>query len=90
MRFLPFLVAGFLAGFVGCFIPWGAADRLHGTGFPIAVVLWDVKGGAMIDYPNPLAYLLNPALGVAFSGLVYVLLRGVLALRKTSHDAARQ
>ena len=85
MKLFLFLLFGALVGFCGCFIPWGAENRLHGIGLPVAVVLWDVKDGSLIDYPNPLAYVINPVLGLLVSGLIY----GILSLASLRVSAPR-
>ena len=50
--------------FIGNTIPWGREDGFHGTGLPIANVIWDrpPDRDRLIDYPNPLALILNPVL----------------------------
>lgn len=61
-------VASIVLGNVGLFVPFGAATVARnggippgfkgfcGEGVPIPIVLWD-KG---LDYPNPMAFILNP------------------------------
>ena len=52
-----------LLGFGFTQIPWGDPEGFHGTGVPFASVYWDYVDGATqpIDYPNPIAPLLNAA-----------------------------
>ena len=76
MKLAIFAILGGLVGFGGSFIPWGAPERLHGVGLPIAAVLWDAPNGVMIDYLNPMAYLLNPLIGSLIGGCLF----GVSAL----------
>ena len=80
MKIWLFAVLGGVAGLVGSFIPWGAPERLHGVGLPVAAVLWDAPNGTMIDYPNPLAYILNPVLGLLCGCLIFGFARLVVAI----------
>jgi hypothetical protein len=68
---ISIIVGGFLS-----FIKWGdhsGKHGLYGQGLPIPSVLWDNPprhGGSFVDYPNPLAHLLNPLI-VYFIGLCF-------------------
>ncbi|MBI3270561.1 MAG: hypothetical protein HYZ53_16255 [Planctomycetes bacterium] len=68
-------------------LEWGSPDGFHGTGLPFAGVYWDKPPGKdhFLDYPNPLAYVLNPIafffLGLALWGCVR-LVRRVVAWRR--------
>src|SRR4051812_43795890 len=48
-------------GLASSSISWGAAQGLHGRGFPVAVEMWDrsLESGRFIDFPNPSGYLIN-------------------------------
>jgi hypothetical protein len=75
MKLSVFVLLGGIAGLVGSCVPWGSHDRFHGVGFPVATVLWDAPNGTMIDFPNPLAYVINPTLGVLFGCLIFGFIR---------------
>jgi len=70
-RLILWMAVCCVAGLICTFIPWGREDRFHGQGFPFAAVMWDKPEGRsiFIDYPNPLAFLLNP-LAFCLSGAV--------------------
>jgi hypothetical protein len=72
MRIWPYTVIGALLGVVGCFVPWGKPTGFHGTGIPIPAVMWDLRNGEFIDYPNPLALIENPLIGVLVGFVVWV------------------
>ena len=69
------------------FIKWGSADALHGEGIPIPSVIWDRKSNydsntdqeasldhanEFIDFPSPLAFVLNPIVIVLSILIVYL------------------
>ncbi|MCE9584099.1 MAG: hypothetical protein K8T20_16570 [Planctomycetes bacterium] len=60
-----------VAGIAASNIPWGNPAALHGVGFPVAAVIWDKPPdkAVFIDYPNPLAYVINP-LALFVAGLL--------------------
>jgi hypothetical protein len=60
--FSVWAVASVALGIGGLFIPWHTASGLHrGSGSPIPIVIWERTGnGSYIDFPIPLAFLVNP------------------------------
>ena len=68
-----------LIGVILTFIKWGdqtGGHGLYGQGIPIPAVFWDNPpqyNGRFVDYPNPLAIILNPlviyGLGILIFGI---------------------
>ena len=57
------------------FLDWGNPEGFHGSGFPFSTVFWerDRVTGGMVDFPNPLAFLLNP-LVIFIAGAILIFL----------------
>jgi hypothetical protein len=49
-----------VVGTASSLIPWGTSDGFHGTGFPFFSVAWEKRPTGFVDFPNPLAFILNP------------------------------
>ncbi len=62
-------IISIVVGIALCNIPWGDPEGFHGTGFPVAVVMWQHG----IDYPNVFAFVLNPLLVFAVGGILILL-----------------
>lgn len=93
-RFLLFCQAGapflLIAGIACSFVPWGGPGELHGEGFPVPSVIWDhanryaedptIPDSEFLDFPNPLALILNPLLFLLSGLLVYLTLELIAKL----------
>ena len=90
MKLWPYLLSGLIAGVIGLAIPWGNPDGFHGTGIPFASVYWDKPHGTMIDYPNPLAFILNPALGGIVGFCVWLVIKFARKARNGNIEASRR
>jgi hypothetical protein len=83
-------VASVALGIGGLFVPWHTASGLHrGSGSPVPMVIWERMGnGSYIDFPNPLAFLINPLAVFALGSVCWLI---ALFIRKlaTSRDERR-
>jgi hypothetical protein len=70
--FGAWVVLALISGIAMSNIPWGKPEGIHGVGYPVAGVIWDKPAGktVFVDYPNPLAYVINP-LAVFVAGLMF-------------------
>jgi hypothetical protein len=76
IKLKPILIS-IILGLLCSFIPWGDNSSFHGVGFPFAYVYWD-KGqnsGQFVDFPNPLAFILNPLFVYFVYKVLVVLIR---------------
>ena len=82
-------IAAALIGIVSTFIPWGDPDGFHGQGFPVASVMWDkasnyyehpAPSDGHIDFPNPLAIILNPIIYWILFLTLWGMIEGILFL----------
>ena len=83
MTKLPFIAIGTLAGMVGSCVPWGNPTRFYGAGMPIPTVCFEVRPDRIIDYPNPVAYLINPLIGLGAGIATFLLARYIIRKLKT-------
>jgi hypothetical protein len=66
-------------GWTLSFVKWGdhtGAHGLYGRGIPFPSVLWDnppQNGGRFVDYPVPLAFILNPLVIYAVFFLAFLI-----------------
>lgn len=68
-------------------IKWGEPDGFHGRGFPFASVYWDkdLTTGRFLDYPNPLAPVMNFV--VIFIAIAVILSVVLLLLKRFKKSA---
>ena len=88
--FILLMIFSALAGAGGSFVPWGKEDGFHGQGVPIPSVYWDraslyyadvtEENDYFIDFPNPLAFVLNPLVIFLFCTFAWGLVELVLFL----------
>ena len=69
--FLWWILWSVVLGVSGLFVPWRTASGSdYGAGSPIPWVIWErIESGSYIDFPNPLALVLNP-IAVYLVGLI--------------------
>ena len=54
-----------------CWIPWRIDTDHIAWGFPVPMVIWERIKSGWIDFPCPVAFILNPAIMVILSGLFF-------------------
>jgi hypothetical protein len=82
----------FVLGFGATQIPWGEPGGFHGTGIPFAQVYWDYTGDAErpVDYPNPLAPILNIAAFLIVGSIAIAVIYWLVGrMRKDSSNEAK-
>lgn len=85
--FIGIAVLSVVVGVAASFIPWDGEDGSHGMGFPISSVVFvkashhygDVaeENDYFIDFPNPLAYILNSLACLLFLSIVWGIVEAV-------------
>ncbi|BCU79325.1 hypothetical protein llg_40400 [Luteolibacter sp. LG18] len=71
-------------GVVGNFIEWGDPAGFHGTGWPLAHVMWDRPRGGdrLVDYVNPCMAGVNIAAALLVGGLLWWIGKGISRLKR--------
>jgi hypothetical protein len=75
-------VASLLIGIGISFIPWGDPSGYHGIGYPAFIVAWQrtPPTNELLDFPNPLAIIFNPAFVFLTGILIWLLFRVAIFL----------